>query len=127
MWSLQSHLYNEVFDDDLDGKEGAGKGETAMVSPRQDYMKLAAVPRFSRPSMELQVTTASALEQPFSLSGLRGGGVSAPRNWEASFNNCQLIDLKSAKWCRAIMPVVFSSWSVLHFSSSSLFFLQISI
>lgn len=55
MWSFQPQ-YNEVFGDDLDGK-----AETATVSsPRQEYMSLAAVPRFSRPSMELQVSTASA-------------------------------------------------------------------
>lgn len=60
MWSFQPHLNNEVFDDDLDGQEGAGKVLMGKVSPRQEYMSLAAVPRFSRPSMELQVPTASA-------------------------------------------------------------------
>lgn len=50
-----------MFDDDLDDHEGAGKGLTPKVSsPRQEYMSLAAVPRFSRPSMELQVSSAPA-------------------------------------------------------------------
>lgn len=58
---------NEVFDDDIDGQEGAGTGLTSKVSPRpslssdrREYMSLAAVPRLSRLSMDLQVPTASA-------------------------------------------------------------------
>ncbi|XP_030254696.1 protein scribble homolog isoform X8 [Sparus aurata] len=47
--SPEPELINEVFDDDIDGKALAGK-----LSPRREYLNLAAVPRFSRPSMELQ-------------------------------------------------------------------------
>lgn len=60
-------MTNEVFEDDLD----AGQGLSAKVSPRQEYMNLAAVPRFSRPSMELQVApTRLGAAQPCTLSGL---------------------------------------------------------
>lgn len=65
LWPFQPELYNEVFDD-TDGQEGAGKGLTDKVSPRpslasdrREYMNLAAVPRLSRPSVDLQVPTAS--------------------------------------------------------------------
>ncbi|XP_036935121.1 protein scribble homolog isoform X2 [Acanthopagrus latus] len=47
--SPEPELINEVFDDDIEGKGLAGK-----LSPRREYLNLAAVPRFSRPSMELQ-------------------------------------------------------------------------
>lgn len=67
MWPFQPELNNEVFDDDIDGQEGAGMGLTSKVSPlsplspdRREYMSLAAVPRLSRPSTDLQVPTASA-------------------------------------------------------------------
>uniref|UniRef100_A0A8C2ZH21 Protein scribble homolog n=1 Tax=Cyclopterus lumpus TaxID=8103 RepID=A0A8C2ZH21_CYCLU len=56
--ALTPELNNEVFDDDIDGQTGAGKGLTGSVSPlspdRRDYMSLAAVPRLSRPSWDLQ-------------------------------------------------------------------------
>ncbi|XP_068566154.1 protein scribble homolog isoform X9 [Cebidichthys violaceus] len=55
--SPEPDLNNEVFDDDIDGQEGAGKGLASRVplSPdRQEYMNLAAVPRFSKPSWDLQ-------------------------------------------------------------------------
>lgn len=91
MWSFQPQLYNEVFDDDLDGQEGAGKGLTAKVSsPREEYMSLAAVPRFSRPSMELQVPTASATSGAALLFVWAvvclawAVVVSAPRDWETA-------------------------------------------
>lgn len=60
MWSFQPEWNNEVFDDDIDGQEGAGKGLTNKLSPRREYMSLAAVPRLSRLSTELQVPTAPA-------------------------------------------------------------------
>lgn len=67
MWPFQPELNNEVFEDDTDGQEGAGRGLSGNVSPRpsltsdrREYMNLAAVPRYSRPSWELQVPTASA-------------------------------------------------------------------
>ena len=61
VWPFQPELNNEVFVDD--GQEGAGPPRRASprspVSPdRREYMSLAAVPRFSRPSWELQVPTA---------------------------------------------------------------------
>ncbi|XP_041669845.1 protein scribble homolog isoform X14 [Cheilinus undulatus] len=52
--SPEPELNNEVFDDDVDGQEGAGKTLANRPSPRQEYMSLAAVPRFFRPSMELK-------------------------------------------------------------------------
>lgn len=59
--SLQPQLYNEVFDDDLEGHGGGGEAPLPKASsPRQEYMSLAAVPRFSRPSMELQVPGGAA-------------------------------------------------------------------
>lgn len=55
MWPFQPESNNEVFDEDLD----VSKGLPGKVSPRQEYMNLAAVPRFSRPSMELQVASTT--------------------------------------------------------------------
>lgn len=56
-----------MFDDDIDGKERADGGLSSKVSPRssltsdrREYMSLAAVPRLSRLSADLQVPTASA-------------------------------------------------------------------
>ena len=75
MWPFQPELNNEVFDDDIDGQEGASRGLTSKVSPRpslsadrQEYVSLAAVPRLSRLSQDLQVSVPplSELEQPFS-------------------------------------------------------------
>lgn len=77
-----------MFDDDIDGQEGAGEGATSNVSPRpslasdrRDYMSMAAVPRLSRPSVDLQVPTApttAAAARIFLLGcgelGLTGGG-----------------------------------------------------
>ncbi|XP_068438193.1 protein scribble homolog isoform X6 [Clinocottus analis] len=59
--SPEPELNNEVFDDDIEGQTGPGKGLNRSVSPRsplsperQEYMSLAAVPRLSRPSWDLQ-------------------------------------------------------------------------
>lgn len=54
---------NEVFDDVIDGQEGAGLSRHGsprpLLSPdRREYLSLAAVPRLSRPSWDLQVPTA---------------------------------------------------------------------
>ncbi|MEQ2167039.1 hypothetical protein GOODEAATRI_000135 [Goodea atripinnis] len=64
--SLAPVLNDDVFDDRTDGQEGGGEGLTSKVSPRpslssdrREYMSLAAVPRFSRTSVELQVSAAS--------------------------------------------------------------------
>lgn len=74
MWLFQPELNNEVFDDDIEGQEGAGMGVTSTVSPqpplspdRREYMSLAAVPRLSRPSLDLQVPTASTTAQALSF------------------------------------------------------------
>lgn len=87
LWPFQPELNNEVFDDDIDGKERADKGLTSKVSPRssltsdrREYMSLAAVPRLSRLSADLQVSTATARAAPLlhlgsGLLGLMGGGV----------------------------------------------------
>ncbi|KAM6900570.1 protein scribble homolog [Xenentodon cancila] len=57
----QPELDNEVFQDGIDGQEGASKGLTDRVTPRpslssdrREYMSLAAVPRLSRLSQDLQ-------------------------------------------------------------------------
>nr|XP_015209891.1 PREDICTED: protein scribble homolog isoform X21 [Lepisosteus oculatus] len=74
----QPELENEVF---VPEEEGRGEGEGAAAAPstaqrplasdsgdpsshRQDYLSLAAVPRITRPSLELQVPTSSGLESP---------------------------------------------------------------
>uniref|UniRef100_UPI0037E896C2 protein scribble homolog isoform X6 n=1 Tax=Semicossyphus pulcher TaxID=241346 RepID=UPI0037E896C2 len=62
--SPEPELNNEVFDDDIEGQEGAGKSLANKPSPRQDYMSLAAVPRFSRPSMELQSPSPGGRNSP---------------------------------------------------------------
>ncbi|CAJ1082580.1 protein scribble homolog isoform X14 [Xyrichtys novacula] len=62
--SPEPELNNEVFDDDIDGQGGAGKSPNSTLSPRQEYMSLAAVPRFSRPSMELQTPSPSGKDSP---------------------------------------------------------------
>lgn len=56
MWPFQPELMDEVFEEDL----VVGGGLPGKVSPRQEYMNLAAVPRFCRPSMELQVASTSS-------------------------------------------------------------------
>ncbi|XP_032359915.1 protein scribble homolog isoform X20 [Etheostoma spectabile] len=69
--SPEPELNNEVFDDDIDGQEGAGKGLTGKVSPRpsltpdrREYMKLAGVPRLSRPSWDLQSPSPGGRDSP---------------------------------------------------------------
>lgn len=77
MWPFQPELNNEVFDEDID----VSKGLPGKVSPRQEYMNLAAVPRFSRPSMELKVastTYRAALYRLGCVLGLNNGGGRLP-------------------------------------------------
>ncbi|XP_044031851.1 protein scribble homolog isoform X22 [Siniperca chuatsi] len=62
--SPEPELNNEVFDDDIDGQEGAVKGLTSKVSPRREYMSLAAVPRLSRISTDLQSPSPSGKDSP---------------------------------------------------------------
>ncbi|XP_034718407.1 protein scribble homolog isoform X3 [Etheostoma cragini] len=69
--SPEPELNNEVFDDDIDGQEGTGKGLTGQVSPRpsltpdrREYMKLAGVPRLSRPSWDLQSPSPGGRDSP---------------------------------------------------------------
>ncbi|XP_033964579.1 protein scribble homolog isoform X3 [Pseudochaenichthys georgianus] len=57
--SPEPELMNEVFDDVIDGQEGAGLSRHGsprpLLSPdRREYLSLAAVPRLSRPSWDLQ-------------------------------------------------------------------------
>uniref|UniRef100_A0A3Q3F918 Protein scribble homolog n=1 Tax=Labrus bergylta TaxID=56723 RepID=A0A3Q3F918_9LABR len=59
--SFQPELINEVFDD-IDGQDG--KSPSDRPSPRREYMSLAAVPRFSRPSMELQSPSPGGKSSP---------------------------------------------------------------
>lgn len=47
-----------MFADEPDAQEAAGL--SSLPSPRQDYINLAAVPQFHRPSMELKVPTATS-------------------------------------------------------------------
>ncbi|XP_068199583.1 protein scribble homolog isoform X10 [Antennarius striatus] len=62
--SPEPQLINEVFDDDIDGQTGPGKSLAGKVSSRQDYMSLAAVPRLSRLSMELQSPSPGGKDSP---------------------------------------------------------------
>ncbi|XP_026148282.1 protein scribble homolog isoform X16 [Mastacembelus armatus] len=69
--SPEPELNNEVFDDDVHVQERTDKGQTSKVSPRpsltsdrREYMSLAAVPRFSRPSMELQSPSPGGKNSP---------------------------------------------------------------
>ncbi|XP_054876857.1 protein scribble homolog isoform X17 [Poeciliopsis prolifica] len=64
-------LNDEVFDDRSEGQEGGGEGLTSRVSPRtslssdrRDYMSLAAVPRFSRTSVEQQSPSLGGKNSP---------------------------------------------------------------
>ncbi|KAK9527582.1 hypothetical protein VZT92_014131 [Zoarces viviparus] len=65
--SPEPELNNEVFDDDVDGQEEAGKGlaSRALLSPdRREYMSLAAVPRHSRPSWDPQSPSPGGKSSP---------------------------------------------------------------
>ncbi|KAM9332169.1 LOW QUALITY PROTEIN: protein scribble homolog [Pholidichthys leucotaenia] len=69
--SPEPELNNEVFVDNTDGQVGGDGGLTTKVSPRpslssdrREYMNLAAVPRFSRPSMELQSLSTGGKDSP---------------------------------------------------------------
>ncbi|CAL8293812.1 unnamed protein product [Lota lota] len=63
--SPESALLNEVFEDGVDGCEaGGGGGVRSPHSDHQDYQSMAAVPRFSRPSMELQTPSPGGLDTP---------------------------------------------------------------
>ncbi|KAM8823469.1 protein scribble homolog isoform 4-T4 [Spinachia spinachia] len=65
--SPEPELINEVFDDHIDGQEGAGRGPTSTLplSPdRREYMSLAAVPRFSRPSWDLKSPSPGGKSSP---------------------------------------------------------------
>ncbi|KAM7390242.1 hypothetical protein PAMA_008428 [Pampus argenteus] len=69
--SPEPELNNDVFDDDIEDEEGAGTGVTGEVSPRpslspdrREYMSLAAVPRLSRPSVELQSPSPGGKDSP---------------------------------------------------------------
>ncbi|XP_042254978.1 protein scribble homolog isoform X4 [Thunnus maccoyii] len=69
--SPEPELINEVFDDDIEGQEGAGTGETSKVSPRpslspdrREYMSLAAVPHLSRASLDLQSPSPAGKDSP---------------------------------------------------------------
>ncbi|XP_040921245.1 protein scribble homolog isoform X15 [Toxotes jaculatrix] len=69
--SPEPELNNEVFDDDIEGQEGAGKGLIGMVTPRpslssdrREYMSLAAVPRLSRLSEDLQSPSPGGKDSP---------------------------------------------------------------
>ncbi|XP_026217631.1 protein scribble homolog isoform X5 [Anabas testudineus] len=69
--SPEPELNNEVFDDDIDGKERPDKGLTSKVSPRssltsdrREYMSLAAVPRLSRLSADLKSPSPGGKNSP---------------------------------------------------------------
>ncbi|XP_028288825.1 protein scribble homolog isoform X15 [Parambassis ranga] len=69
--SPEPELYNDVFDDATDGQKGGGQGLTNKVSPRpslssdrREYMSLAAVPRLSRQSLDLQSPSPGGKNSP---------------------------------------------------------------
>ncbi|XP_059182586.1 protein scribble homolog isoform X2 [Centropristis striata] len=66
--SPEPQLINEVFEDDIDGQEGKGSTSSPrspLLSPdRREYMSLAAVPRFSKPSWELQSPSPGGKDSP---------------------------------------------------------------
>ncbi|KAM4606130.1 protein scribble homolog isoform 3-T3 [Polymixia lowei] len=69
--SPEPELNDEVFDDEVGGYEGAGVGGTGSTSPRpslssdrRDYLSLAAVPRLSRPSLELKTPSPGGKDSP---------------------------------------------------------------
>ncbi|TNN46728.1 Protein scribble [Liparis tanakae] len=84
-------LTNEVFDDDVGGQRGAGRAPSSGAPPlspdRQEYMSLAAVPRLSRPSWDLQVPSASATSTAASVWSPSPGGKSSPE--QRSFRDRQ--------------------------------------
>ncbi|XP_076026548.1 protein scribble homolog isoform X3 [Genypterus blacodes] len=66
--SPEPELNNEVFDDVIEAHEGAGQDLTSRVSPlssdRREYLSLAAVPRLSRPSLDLQTPSPGGKHSP---------------------------------------------------------------
>ncbi|XP_053198677.1 protein scribble homolog isoform X2 [Scomber japonicus] len=62
--SPEPELNNEVFDDDVEGQEGAGTGLPSLSPDRREYMSLAAVPRLSRPSVELKTPSPGGKDSP---------------------------------------------------------------
>ncbi|XP_061777687.1 protein scribble homolog isoform X14 [Nerophis ophidion] len=69
--SPEPQLNNEVFDDCIYGQEGANKGGTSQIGARSslspdllEYMSLAAVPRHSRPSLDMQSPSPSGKDSP---------------------------------------------------------------
>ncbi|XP_061877430.1 protein scribble homolog isoform X4 [Entelurus aequoreus] len=69
--SPEPELNNEVFDDRIYGQEGATKDGTSQIGPRSslspdrlEYMSLAAVPRHSRPSLDMQSPSPSGKDSP---------------------------------------------------------------
>ncbi|XP_054622214.1 protein scribble homolog isoform X4 [Dunckerocampus dactyliophorus] len=64
--SPEPELNNEVFDDSIDSQEGAGKGgaRSALSPDRWEYMNLAAVPRLSRPSLDVQSPSPGGKDSP---------------------------------------------------------------
>ncbi|XP_062297841.1 protein scribble homolog isoform X1 [Scomber scombrus] len=62
--SPEPELNNEVFDDDVEGQEGAGTGLPSLSPDRREYMSLAAVPRHSRPSVELKTPSPGGKDSP---------------------------------------------------------------
>ncbi|XP_030635367.1 protein scribble homolog isoform X1 [Chanos chanos] len=64
-------LLNEVFEDEVEGGGGGGAQPAAHVSPRpslssdrREYMSLAAVPRLSRQSLDMQTPTSHGRNSP---------------------------------------------------------------
>ncbi|XP_053715024.1 protein scribble homolog isoform X2 [Synchiropus splendidus] len=67
----EPELNNEVFDDSVQGQERVVRGVSGQVSPRstltsdrREYMSLAAVPRLSRPSLDLQSPSPTGKSSP---------------------------------------------------------------
>lgn len=62
VWPLQPESNNDVFYDGTDSQEGAGgaSARPTLLSDRQEYTNMAAVPRISRPSLDTQVAAAAS-------------------------------------------------------------------
>ncbi|XP_056155359.1 protein scribble homolog isoform X2 [Lampris incognitus] len=61
--SPELELNNEVFDDGVEVQEGVSS-QLSVSSDRREYLSLAAVPRLSRPSLDLQTPSPGGKDSP---------------------------------------------------------------
>ncbi|XP_030204166.1 protein scribble homolog isoform X15 [Gadus morhua] len=62
--SPESARFSEVFEDAVDGGEGGGGARSPCPPDHRDYQSMAAVPRFSRPSMVPQTPSPGGPDTP---------------------------------------------------------------